>query len=522
MTDEQPADSQTQITIPAAEMSNGTTGLDCGAKINLANASLGSHPGTITVSRACGLVWSSPVTLSTDHNLQIIEAGTYLFNGIYVQGRNQLSGLGASTVLKLAPQQSYPARGLAGIRLSDANDRLWAASSVSIANLALDGNYMASTACSNGLQCAVAIFMPGTANSAVSNVTISRVFFTGWRGANVKFGNFNNPPSNIKIAESTFKDCVTQCIESTGFRSDIEILNNQFLGWGIECPKNCDAIFMYPNLPKDIAYDQHNLTITGNTFLNTYHATKFATELFGGSDAGARFTNVTYANNTHDNFNSPGGGSGFSATILGGLVTKNIWKNGCGNQRCGIELSASNVTVSDNNIQNGTISIGGNDDAGQVFTAVHDTVSHNTITIAAQDGKGIKVASVSGAVVTGNIISTDGSSGSCEAIIVGIRGTSFGTVQDARVEGNMLDGSSTSQPSVCSAVRIANSPAHPGSAIAVDRNTIKRFGIGVYDSQNDSSLKDIAVRGNVFTKTTERIHLDTPGAVIERHGNVSE
>lgn len=492
-------------------------GSDCGAKINAADARMGSQPGTIKVTQTCGLSWSTPVTLSADHNLEVAEPGTYVFEGILVKGRNQISGLGPSTILQLAPQQTYPPRGIAGIRLADQNDKLWTASSVSVRSVVLDGNYSLSPACRNELQCAIGILIGGSGSSASSGIEISNVVFSGWRGVNVRFGNYSQPPAEIKILRNTFKDCVSQCIESTGFSRNVEITENKFLGWGMQCPADCDAIFMYPNLPKTIAFDQHSLKIVGNTFTNVYRAAKFATELYGGSDYGQRFTDVNYTDNVHDDLHGGGGGSGFSSTILNGLVSRNVWRNGCGGQRCGIELTGTNVVVSQNQIENGTITIGGNDEPDEPFTTTNDVVDQNTISIAAQHAKAIIVGSVSGIKVTRNTISLTGSSGSCDAIIVGIRGR-FGTATNVSIQGNHLEGNGSSQ-SPCTGIRIANSPDHPGSGIVVEQNTIVRFLHGIYDSQNDSSLKDISINGNIFSQTQQPISLNIIGAVVKQQNN---
>lgn len=53
------------------------SGGDCGAKINSADESLGSIPGEIWVSQACGLSWTTPVVLSANHILRFIQGGTY-------------------------------------------------------------------------------------------------------------------------------------------------------------------------------------------------------------------------------------------------------------------------------------------------------------------------------------------------------------------------------------------------------------------------------------------------------------
>jgi hypothetical protein len=495
-----------------------TPGADCGAKINAADAKMGSQPGTIRVTRACGLSWSTLVTLSADHNLDLAEPGTYVFEGILVKGRNQISGLGPSTILQLAPQQTYPPRGIAGIRLADQNDKLWTASAVSIRSVTLDGNYSSSPACRNGLQCAVGILIGSSDSSTSSGIEISNVMFSGWRGANVKFGNYRHPPAEIRILHNTFKDCVSQCIESTGFSRSVEITDNKFLGWGMQCTADCDAIFMYPNLPKTTDFDQHGLKIVGNTFTNAYRATKFATELFGGADYGQRFTDVNYTDNVHDDLHASGGGSGFSATILNGLVSRNVWRNGCGGQRCGIELTGTNVVVSQNQIDNGTITIGGIDEPDKPFTASNDVVDQNTISIAAQNAKAIIVGSGSDIKVTRNTISLGGSSGSCDGISVGIRGGRFGTATRVFIQGNQLEGHSSSV-SPCTGIRIANSPDHPGAGIVVEQNTIARFARGIFDSQNDSSLKDISLNGNIFSQTPQSISLNVVGAVVKQQGN---
>jgi hypothetical protein len=502
---------------PAVVRAADLAGSDCGAKINAADARMGSEAGTIKVTQTCGLSWSTPVTLSANHNLELAEPGTYVFEGILVKGPNQISGLGPSTILQLAPQQTYPARGVAGIRLADQNDKLWTASAVSVRNLALDGNSSSSPACRNGLQCAVGILIGSSGSSTSSGIEISNVMFSGWRGANVRFGNYSHPPAEIRILHNTFKDCVSQCVESTGFSRNVEITENKFLGWGMQCPADCDAIFMYPNLPKTSDFDQHGLKIVGNTFTNVYRATKFATELFGGSDQGQRFTDVSYTDNVHDGLRASSGGSGFSATILNGLVSRNVWRNGCGGQRCGIELAGANVVVSQNQIENGTINIGGNDDPDKPFTGTNDVVDQNTISVAAQNAKAIMVSSVSGIKITRNTISLSGSSGSCDAIIIGIRGR-FGAVTNVSILGNRLEGDSRSV-SPCTGIRIANSPDQPGSGIVVEQNTIARFAHGIYDSQNDSSLKDISLNGNIFTQTPQSISLNVVGAVVKQQGN---
>lgn len=53
------------------------SGADCGAKINAADADLGSNYGIIAVNHACGSIISSAVTLNVGHKLQFVQGGTW-------------------------------------------------------------------------------------------------------------------------------------------------------------------------------------------------------------------------------------------------------------------------------------------------------------------------------------------------------------------------------------------------------------------------------------------------------------
>lgn len=52
-------------------------GSDCGAKINAADADLGSTPGEIWINQACGTSWTTPVVLSANRILRFIQGGAY-------------------------------------------------------------------------------------------------------------------------------------------------------------------------------------------------------------------------------------------------------------------------------------------------------------------------------------------------------------------------------------------------------------------------------------------------------------
>jgi hypothetical protein len=56
------------------------TGLDCGAKINKADAVLGGQPGEIWIDDACGWFWTTAFNLSVNHVLRFLQGGEYWLN----------------------------------------------------------------------------------------------------------------------------------------------------------------------------------------------------------------------------------------------------------------------------------------------------------------------------------------------------------------------------------------------------------------------------------------------------------
>ena len=81
-------------------------GADCGAKINSADADLGSSAGEIWVNRRCGITWTTPVILGTNHSLHFSEGATYLISATITLGQ-------ASSMIGL-PQGVYATLGAAG------------------------------------------------------------------------------------------------------------------------------------------------------------------------------------------------------------------------------------------------------------------------------------------------------------------------------------------------------------------------------------------------------------------------
>ena len=81
-------------------------GNDCGAKINAADAWLGSLPGEIWIDRACGTVWTTNLRFSGSRVLRFVQGGTYKVPKIVVPpGPNRLSMIASGvgmTVLQAA------------------------------------------------------------------------------------------------------------------------------------------------------------------------------------------------------------------------------------------------------------------------------------------------------------------------------------------------------------------------------------------------------------------------------------
>lgn len=53
-------------------------GADCGAKINAADAALGTSHGEVWVNQLCGDTWSTTVSLGSGHTLRFIQGGQYM------------------------------------------------------------------------------------------------------------------------------------------------------------------------------------------------------------------------------------------------------------------------------------------------------------------------------------------------------------------------------------------------------------------------------------------------------------
>ena len=82
-------------TLASIRIAEAYTGADCGAKINAADANLGSAPGEIWVSQACGTTWSTEVSLQANHTLRFVQGGIYKTSAPLVIGQQSSIVCGA-------------------------------------------------------------------------------------------------------------------------------------------------------------------------------------------------------------------------------------------------------------------------------------------------------------------------------------------------------------------------------------------------------------------------------------------
>ena len=66
-------------------------GGDCGAKINAADADLGTNAGEIWVSNACGMTLASAVTINANHVLRFTQGGTYTYCKSWILNGNNVT-----------------------------------------------------------------------------------------------------------------------------------------------------------------------------------------------------------------------------------------------------------------------------------------------------------------------------------------------------------------------------------------------------------------------------------------------
>ncbi|HEV2132772.1 MAG TPA: hypothetical protein VGR47_00780 [Terracidiphilus sp.] len=445
------------------------SGSDCGAKINAADKSLGSAAGEIEVRQACGTAWTTPVVLSTGHNLRFIEGGTYsLPQGNQVRGNNVVSGLKYLTVLKLQAN--------AGYSMWTTTDRAGHdASNVTFRDLTLDGNWESQTRCTSISACGHLIEIATTPRGGLSGVHIEGCAFQNiWARGAIAFVEYGHGGAltDAWIVNNQFTNADSHFIFVSAFTSGMHITGNQFKGWDLQSPGSSAAIFWSSGDNKPT----YNWDISGNTFLNTTGA-EFAVELFSGQ-ATAWIDGLTFSHNVLD-ANGHEGGSGISIRVNKGTIVNNTWKNGGSVTRTGMELTCQDCTIADNSVEGGVITVS----SSSVASSSHVNIIGNKIADSFTKG-GRAAIEVSGytarnpanqILVANNEIILQGTTGA--GILTSYGG--WGAINDLRIIANVFHANSSG----ASAINIGGVTGSPSTGLAIYGNSFDgTFGNGIYAS----------------------------------------
>jgi hypothetical protein len=473
-------------------------GSDCGAKINAADKSLGSQPGEIDVRPTCGTVWTTPVILSTGHNLRFMAAGNYsLPQGNQVRGNNVVSGLKSSTVLKLQANASYS--------MWSTTDRAGHdASNVTFSDLTLDGNWESQTRCASIAACGHLIEIATTPRGGLSGVHIEGCAFQNiWARGAIAFVEYGHggPLTDTWIVNNQFTSADSHFIFVSAFASGMHITGNQFKGWDLQSPGSSAAIFWSSGDNKPT----YNWDISGNTFLNTTGA-EFAVELFSGQ-ATAWVDGLTFSHNVLD-ANGREGGSGISLRVNKGTIANNTWKNGGGVTRTGIELTCQDCTIADNSLDGGIITVS----SSSVASSSNVNIIGNKITDNFTKG-GRAAIEVSGytdrnpanhILIADNEIDLQGPAGG--GIFTSYGG--WGALNDLRIIANRFHAGSSG----ATAINIGGVIRTPSTGLVVYGNSFDgNFGNGIYASNPYWSGAEIW--GNKFTGAKFTTALKSLGAI---------
>lgn len=352
-------------------------GSDCGAKINAADAAWAGVSVEIEVNQACGRTWTTPIALTSGHNLKFIQAGTYVVPPLnQFAGNNDISGLGAETIVQVAAQKTCPGfvpPMVHGCNLPpDTRGGTYYVngSNVTFHDLTLDGNMTAQA----GTIVKGIVIMAGVRNPTIRNVRMTNWSYAALTaiGDEVTINRDGsqtitaaNPIVNLQIIDSTFNNFrydAISVIDVEGIRFVSNTCSNTGMANG-----PYGSCFGY-----ELTATRHNLIVQDNTFStnrnNNYGLAQGASHpQFGYQDctiSGNKFTN---------------GGVGIECNRA--TITNNTFENplgsGSGNWRQGVEFYGSDAVIEHNSISCGTILFG-------VFSAgypvSHVRVERNTIT----------------------------------------------------------------------------------------------------------------------------------------------
>ena len=357
------------------------SGSDCGAKINTVDGVLGSASGTIQVDPSCGTSWTTQVVLSPNHNLQVAQGGTYVLSGAIKVSQNNIIDLGGSTFQIGAYSTGSPTQRGGMIQTYTVSGTA-VATDVTIQNGVMDGN-LASTP--SGLYCYQHIYLCSAAIEINSNnngvnathgITIKGIKFQNWNSQAIGIQGLSSYPLpyDIYILDNKFLNIGGDVIGSSGWDHHMVIRGNVFSNWGTGtsgpgASGHADVLQTYDftGYPGTSGFDlDFSDNIVSNTVISA-QGVGYVTEIGAGGLGWVR--NFTFSNN-HMNDNGTGSGNDLSGTFWGATVTGNTWTT-----QCPDELIGTNITMTGNTCQNGTITIG----PPNYFSGINNNISNNTI-----------------------------------------------------------------------------------------------------------------------------------------------
>jgi len=380
-------------------------GSDCGAKINAADTALGSTGGEIDVNQACGTTWTTPVVLSSNHNLVFTQTGIYIVPSISALGFNIIDLRGSELQIPAYSTVTTTA-GMIGFYNGSS-----VGSNVTIENGILDGNWT-NTPTANSCfptSCRPAIRITNGGNSAaVHDIQIDNVVFQNWNNPPFVMAGHDPTayvpdfplPYNISI-NGDGESCKFQNLGGSGvniysFDHDVTIRGCHFINWGDGLTINhADAVATNPIVNADAADSypgttDFNLDISGNIFDNTQLPPDGGFGYVGEFPAGGVqwVTDFKFTDNQVLD-NGTGKGTCLSGGFKGAVINDNYWS---AEGIC--EGTGTNLTIEGNTI-NGTIV----DYAAPLLPSTASEVSGNTVTVENTGlfaGTGAQVIQVSG------------------------------------------------------------------------------------------------------------------------------
>lgn len=382
------------------------------------------------------------------------------------------------------------------------------ASKVTIRNCKIDGNASNQGAGTwNGIQ-----------GPDATSLTLDNVEITNTKGRNISLRRSSGYPTDIKIVNSYLHDAGLQALDLYSVRGFV-LANSRIESWGRVTKTNAALIFGCLT-GSDAATDtSNNAAITGNVFLNS-DAYQFAIE-----SACTNWTHVldgaTISGNTFD-------GNGHAANGVSGYffhtsMTGNIHRNGTNSHRSGYEVVGTDVVVSGNEIDGGTIAVAGNSGGTTARISITGNKITNAGAIGASDSDGIG-SDASGimigccgtltdlSVANNQITLTNASPQS--AIFAGMYGNT-GRINRLHVNGNKLYGPG----SVGNGIRVQTSAS--SSDFFITANVAKGFAFGYTDSA-DGNVTQVSVIGNDFRGNAAAINHNMTAGVFRQYLNLTD